>query len=404
MIVLRPFLPRVPTTPDDRRLIFLMWIAGVAMGWSQGEASALLPFSRLELGLSEGDMSLVLALARFSAAGSLLLGLAADRRGRRQPLLVALSMMLIATGVAALAPSALVYGIAQAGVRVGGAAVAALAVVVTAEGVTPGVRAYAISFFGAAASLGAGFSVLTLPLADLDPLGWRLPHLLPAVLLLAVPFLWRSVPESPILDLTQPPLPWADLVRGRQRRRFVLLGVAGLLASAFSSVGLAFTTERLIGDLGFSSAVAVAVTIGGGTTGAVGFFVGGRLADTWGRRPTSILSLVFALAGGLMLYRVADPWLAGVAAALSAFGSFAFIPAGGAHRSELFPTRLRAGAGTATTYLATVGSALGLLIGTLTIDEIGLPATMTLLGLGVAAAGFLTAALPETLGEDLSEV
>lgn len=402
-VLLRPFLPRQRLTADDRWIIVLMWTAGVAMGWSQGEASALLPFTRLDLAMTEGDMSLVLAIARLAAFGSIVFGMTADRIGRRRPLVVALALLLVGNGASALAGGPVWYGVAQSAARVGGAAVSALAVVVLAEVVSPGVRAYAISFFGAAASLGAGMAVLTLPLAEATALGWRLPHGLPLVVLVVVPFLWRKIPESPLLQNTLTRLPWRDLLRGERRRRFLLVGTASLLASAFSAVGLAFTTERLIGDLGFTSGAAVLVTVGGGTVGGLGFFVGGRLADGWGRRPTSILALGLALVGGLALYQVTDPLAVAVAAAVSAFGSFAFIPAGGAHRAELFPTSLRAAAGTAANYLATVGSAVGLLVGTLTIDRYGLATTMVILGFGVVAAALLTVLLPETLGGDLNE-
>jgi MFS family permease len=348
-------------------------------------------------------MSLLLGLARLAAFAAVAVGMAADRIGRRRPLVAALTLLLVANGASALATGPTSYGVAQALARIGGASVSALGVVVLAEVVSPGVRAYAISFFGAAASLGAGLSVMTLPLANATELGWRLPHALPLLLILALPFLWRRIPESPLLDRSTLRLPWGDLLRGERRRRFLLVGIAGLLASAFSAVGLAFTTERLIGDLGYSAGAAVLVTVGGGTIGGAGFFVGGRLADGWGRRPTAILSLGLALVGGLALYRVTDPLLVAAAAAVSAFGSFAFIPAGGAHRSELFPTSLRAAAGSAASYLATVGSALGLLVGTFTIDRYGLPSTMTFLGFGMVAAALLTLALPETLGGDLTD-
>lgn len=385
-------------------MIFLLWTAGMAMGWSQGEASALLPFTRVELDVTESGMSLILALARLGAFAAVLVGAAADRIGRRRPLLLALALLLMANGVSATVSTPLAYGIAQGFARVGGASVAALAVVAMAEGVSPGVRAYAIAFFGAAASLGAGLSVVTLPLAEMTELGWRLPHALPLIVLLVVPLLWRHLPESPLIASAYVQLPWGDLLRGERRRRFLLMSGAGLLASAFSAVGLAFTTERLIGDLGFSAGTAVLISIGGGTVGGLGFFVGGRLADGWGRRPTSILSLLLALGGGLTLFNVTTMWALAGSAAVSAFGSFAYIPSGGAHRSELFPTSLRAAAGSAAGYLATVGSAFGLLIGSVTIDNLGLPTTMTILGAGMLGAAVLTAALPETLGHDLREV
>lgn len=401
--LLKPFLPVQRLTRADRWVIVLMWLTGVAMGWSQGQASALVPFTRVDLGLTEGGMSLVLGVARLAAFGTVFVGAAADRIGRRRPLVLALALMLVAYAAAALATDPTAYTVAIGLGRIGSASVSALGVVVLAEVVSPAVRAYAISFFGAAASLGAGFSVMTLPLAELTGLGWRLPHALPLVLVAVVPFLWRRLPESPLLEASVARLPWADLLRGHRRRRFLLVGAAGLLASAFSAVGLAFTTERLIGGLGYTAGAAVLVTVGGGTIGGVGFFVGGRLADIWGRRSTSILALGLALIGGIALYRVTAPGAVAAAAAVSAFGSFATIPSAGAHRAELFPTTLRAAAGTGANYLATVGSALGLLIGTVTIDRFGLANTMVILGAGMVAAAVLTACLPETLGTDLTE-
>ncbi|HEX9865181.1 MAG TPA: hypothetical protein VGC03_09465, partial [Acidimicrobiia bacterium] len=87
---------------------------------------------------------------------------------------------------------------------------------------------------------------------------------------------------------------------------------------------------------------------------------------------------------------------------VSSFGTFAFVPAGGSHRAELFPTGLRASANTAATNFALVGSATGLILGIFTIDRFGLSETVTALGVGMAAAAFLTLLLPETRGQDLT--
>lgn len=400
--VLRPFLPTAPLTGDDKWMIFLLWVTGVAMGWSQGEPSSLVPFTRADLGVTQGGMSLILAIARFAAFFAVFVGALADRIGRRRPLIGSLALLLVATGLSALAPDPVTYGAAQALARVGAAATSALAVVAMAEGVSPPVRAYAISFFGAAASLGSGISVTTLPLAE--SASWRLPHGLPAVLVVVLPFLWRRLPESPLLGEDLVVLPRIELFRGEWARRLALVGAIGLLSSAFTAVGLAFTTERLIGDLGYPATTTILVTVGGGTLGGLGFFVGGRLADAWGRRPTSILALSLALAGGLGLYAVTDLWMLWLAAFASSFGAFAYIPSGGAHRSELFPTSLRGYANTAANYFATVGSALGLLFGSVTIDRLGLFDTLALLGVGLLVATVLTALLPETLGTSLDDV
>jgi predicted MFS family arabinose efflux permease len=86
---------------------------------------------------------------------------------------------------------------------------------------------------------------------------------------------------------------------------------------------------------------------------------------------------------------------------VSSFGTFAFVPAGGAHRTELFPTGLRASANTAVTNLGLAGSAAGLILGRFTIDRFGLSETITVLGIGMGLAAFLTLLLPETRGQDL---
>ena len=66
------------------------------------------------------------------------------------------------------------------------------------------------------------------------------------------------------------------------------------------------------------------------------------------------------------------------------------------------PHRCGGAAGTAAGYLATVGSALGLLIAAATIGAFGLLPTMVILGVGVVVAALLTTLLPETIGTDLA--
>jgi predicted MFS family arabinose efflux permease len=176
------------------------------------------------------------------------------------------------------------------------------------------------------------------------------------------------------------------------------------LASAYGAVGAAFYTERLIEDVGVGTGQASLILLAGGTLGGIGFFLGGHLADSWGRRRTSILALLLTLIGGITLYSVTSIPVIIVAAMVSAFGTFAFVPAGGSHRAELFPTRLRSSANTAATNAAVAGSAVGLISGVWTIDALGLSQTVYLLAIGVAIATLLTATLAETRGQDLTAV
>lgn len=390
----------------ERSAAILMWLVGVLAGFAQSHASATVPFTRAALGLTEGQMSLVLAVTRIAGFGALAFSAWGDRRGRRLPFLTAFALITGASALTALVTSPWQFATLQGLVRVGSAAGSTLAVVLLAEAVAPRVRAFSLSLFGAGGSFGAGLALAALPLADLGPWGWRIPFALSGLGLLALPLLVRRVGESQIYEEVrrEQRVRFRELATGIYRRRFWLVAGAGFLAAAYTTVGLAFSTERLVDDLGLSTTTAVIVSLVGGTAGGIGFFVGGRIADVWGRRPVSITALVCTTIGGVALYWLTDLTLIVPAIAISTFASFAYVPAAAAHRAELFPTGVRATSGAAAVYLGMVGSAAGLFVGTFTIDTLGLSQTVTLLAAGMLAAATLTALLPETRGQVLTQV
>jgi MFS family permease len=402
----RLLLPIDRFSPHDRAVALTMWTVGVVQGFGQAHPSATLPFTRSGLGLSEADISAVLAVTRLASLGAIGLAILGDRWGRRRPLLIAYLLLILASAASALTSGAVGFAATQSLVRVATSAISALGVVWLAEHLSPSVRAYGISLYGAAGSLGAGLAILGLPLAEQD---WRIPYTITLAGLFLLPVLNRRLGESPLLpgsslrstEGSGLGLDLARLFRQVRGPKFYTAAAAGFLASAFSAVGLAFSTERLVGHLGLPTSTAVMVTLAGGTVGAVGFFVGGRLADGWGRKPTTILSLLMIAAGGVALYQVERiPLLVG-AVIVSSFGSFAYIPSAATHRAEMFPTGVRASVTSTLAWLATVGSATGLAIGRLTIDRWGLSGTMNVLGVGVLAAAGLTLLLPETRGRHL---
>jgi len=69
--VLRVLFPFGRFEPRARTLVFLMWIAAVLSSFAASHASSAIPFTRVSLGLTEGDMSLVLAVARFAGIAAL---------------------------------------------------------------------------------------------------------------------------------------------------------------------------------------------------------------------------------------------------------------------------------------------------------------------------------------------
>jgi putative MFS transporter len=402
--VLDPILPVGRFTAADRRLVVVIWVAGLVQGFGQSQASASLPFTRAGLGLSEGEMSLMLGLARLAAFAALPIGWMGDHRGRRRPFLIAMTLVVIGGSAAGFAVEAWQFGALHAVLRTGTAAASALGVVILAESISAPNRAYSSSFFGAAVSLGSGLALMALPLADGGGDSWRIPHLMVAIGFLVLPFLIRRVPESTVYSRQPEGGHWGELLTGPWARRFWTIVVINILVSAYGAVGAAFSTERMIEDVGMSTGDTVLILLIGGTIGGLGFFVGGHLADAWGRKRTSIVALLLTIVGGVTLYTSTSIPVIVAAAVVSTFGTFAFVPAGGSHRAELFPTSLRSSANTAASNAGLVGSALGLISGVYTIDRFGLSETVYLLSIGVVVAAMLTTTLDETRGQDLTAV
>jgi MFS family permease len=387
---------------DERRLVFLLWIMGVLQGLAQAPLSSLIPYTRVGLGLSEGQMSLVLAITRVASLGAVAFSWWGDRSGRRKPFLVAYGTMLVASLLTAVATGPVWFTTAQGASRVATSTVGTLAVVLLAEGIRPGFRAFSIGLYAAAGSLGAGLGQLMLPIAALNENAWRYAFAVPVLGVAALPLL-RKVEESKLVDVREAAVPLRTILTGPHSRSFWLAGTAAFCAAGFPAVALAFTTERLVNDLGYSAGAATAMALVGGTIGASGFWIGGRLADVWGRRPTTISALLASIAGGVALFEVSSVPALLTAIAVGGFGAFAYVPAAASHRAELFPTRVRATAGSAGAYLATLGSASGLAFGAAMIDRVGLTTTLLTLAAPMALAAVVTLALPETRHLTLSE-
>jgi MFS family permease len=187
---------------------------------------------------------------------------------------------------------------------------------------------------------------------------------------------------------------------GLNRHFWPLAGISFFVA-AFSAPAFDFVLERLINDLGWETGAARFLLIVFSGVGTIGLLAGGRMADLFGRRPTSIAALIVGLVGGLAFYLFDNGWILAAAIFLATFGATMLTPSLGAQRAELFPTRVRATSGAWITNTAILGSIFGFVVGGISIDRIGLSATIAILGAGLIAAVLLEFTLPETKGMDL---
>lgn len=385
----------------DRRIIFLMALVALVTGYGANVISHTVVFSRMSLGLSEGDMFWIFAITRAASLAGLAFALAADRRGRRGPFLVAFMLLPLGNVLTAIAPGAAMFTLTQSVTRIAVIATGALAVVILAEELTPAVRALGLGIYAAALGLGTGFGLLILPFAERSDDAYRVLFGITGLGLLLVPLLRRFLKESRAYVQYDTKVTFPQALSAGLGKHFWPLAAMAFLVAAFTSPAFEFVLERLQDDLGWDAGAARFLLIVFSGIGGLGFLVGGRMADSIGRRPTTVIALSLGVAGGVAFYTQTSGWVLAPAILLASAGASMWTPTFTAHRSELFPTRVRATAAGWVTNVAILGSITGFVIGATVVDRIGLSRTITMLGAGVVIAIFLALRLPETMGMDL---
>jgi MFS family permease len=389
-------------TLRDRRITTLMALVAFIVAFGGSTMVHTVPFTRNSLDISEGTMSWLFAFARAVSLVGLLFAVYADRHGRRRPFLVAFLLLAVGNSLTAVLPGVALFAVAQAVTRVSVVAVGALAVVFLAEELSPRVRGYGLAVYSLAASMGTGLGLILLPIAEGSPEAWRILFGLSAIGFLAVPALARFLPESRAFEAGRGGHGTGHVLPKEMRRYFWPLATVAFFVAAFASPAFDFVLERLINDLEWDAGASrfLLIVFSGIGVGA-GVLAGGRLADTIGRRPTSAAAIILGLVGGVSFYVFDSGWVLAPAILVASLGTAMFGPAFAAHRSELFPTRVRATAAAWISNVAILGSILGFAVGGLFVDSIGLSQTIALLGAGLIISLVVVMALPETRGIDL---
>ena len=388
-------------TIRDRRVLTLMMFVALVVGYGASQLSHTLPFARVALGLTEGGMNWVFAVTRVVSLLGLLFMVFADRRGRRLPFIVAFTLMPLANLATALAPDPVSFTAAQSLARVAVIAVAGLAIVILAEELSPRVRALGIGLYALAGAAGSGIGLILLPIADGSETSYRILFALTGIGLLAIPLLARFLKESRAYVQYERTVTFRTALKAGLGRHFWPLAAIAFLIAAFSSPATAFVMERLVDDLQWDTAPARFLLMVFSGLGTAGVLIGGRMADLVGRKRTTITAMLAGLIGGVAFYTQNTGWVLAPAIFLATMGLGMLTPALGAHRSELFPTRVRATAAGWITNVAIGGSIAGFVIGAFIVDDVGLSTTITALAGGLIVAMLLVTRLPETRGMDL---
>jgi MFS family permease len=399
-----------PTGFSPQQAMLLATVCAITAGATYGSSllSQNVDYVGRSFGASDRALGTALAISRAGVLIALVASALADRRGRRLLMLVSFAGVCVANGVAALAPNLAVFTIGQTLMR--GFANSALIVagIAAIEEAPERARAYSLALLSLAGGFGYAFGVVLLPLADVGPNAWRISFAVSAATALLLPSLARNLVET----RRYAGLAARDAKRGRVGEvldpsyggRFGVLVLTSFLFSIFTAPSAQFTNRYLADSRGFSG---LDITIFRGITqgfpGVAGVAIGGRLAETRGRRPVATAALFAGTAAQMLffLYGSAVLWMTSAMAIL--LGGIA-TPALGAFNGEMFPTEIR---GTANAFLlvaGVAGSAVGLLVAGYLSDRIGLGPVLALTGIPSLVAAVMVLRLPETAARSLDDV
>jgi len=373
------------------------------------------PFVAREFGLGDAGVTSIAGWIALGAFGTALLTRLADRHGRRRIVLLSFAATPLLSLASALAPDVWTYTLSQIGVNALLGALLAGIVVVMTERASDALRATGQAWFGLVGALGAGPALGLAASVDQLPWGWRTFWVVAALPILALPAVRRALPETERFVRARDGGHVAasrvsDLFRGGLRRRSIgLLMLSFLRPIALIAVGT-WPFYHMVKTLAFSPALASLVFLVGGGIGQLGNPLGARLANGWGRRPTSALGSVVAVATGILFFRVAPGPSALleliVLMALCQAATAAFSVSDRLLGTELFPTPLRATFGGLSGLLlafAAVASQFGL--SALSLRLGGLVPAITWLSIAtfVPATAIFLIVVPETRGLSLEE-
>ncbi len=390
-----------PDRLDPRQAMLLGLLAAASM--SAAFANTLFTqtanFAAKDFGIDKFGQGVGGVVVRIGIVFALPIAFMADRVGRRRMIVFAAWLSPLFAALGALAPNFALLVATQSVGRPMGLALDLLVAVAAAEEMPRNSRAYAISVLAMASGLGAGVAVMGLPLADLGRSGWRLIYLLGLIWLVVAYDLRRRLPETRRFELphrTAPPL---------RLDRFAQIAIVSFFANLFVAPASFFQNRYLDDVRGFSAGAISAFTLATATPAALGFVIGGRIADVHGRR--RLLVVAVPLSSALLIWSFS---VAGAGLWLGAFGA-GFLggiayPAFAVYRTEMFPTGNRGRAAGLITAAALVGGSIGILItGQLLDHGWSYGAAMALMASGqLVAVITIFVRYPETAHRDLDEL
>lgn len=389
--------------PTQLLVIGLLAAASMSAAFVNTLFTQTVNFAADDFGVSDTAIGVAGAAVRAGVVIALPAAFIADRIGRRRVILAVAWLGPLLSALGAFAPSFPVLVATQTIARPMGIALAFLIGVVAAEEMPRNSRAYAVSILAMAAGLGAGIAVIALSLADLGVNGWRYIYVLAAIWCIVALDLTRRLPETRrfsaanVVASVRPPR--------INRRRLLLLATVAFAGSIFVAPASFFQNNYLNDVRGFSGGMIAVFSIAVGTPASIGLILGGRFADTSGRRRLIAFTVPIGTAAIVAAFSVggAALWCFSLAGGMLLSAAY---PALAVYRAELFPTENRSRATGLVSASALIGGIGGLLcMGALLDADWSYTQVLATLGIGQLIVTVLVVAFfPETAHQELESL
>lgn len=412
--------PPTPTRPwwappsamsnDQVRMIATLSFALAVVEYGGALLTQTIDYVAKTYDATNAQLGVVTAVTRVGTLLALVGSALADRWGRRRILLWTTALVCLATVLSAAAPNLAAFGVLQTFVRGGVNLAFTVAFIAATEEAPEESRTYTLAIVGIASGLGFVAGAVLLPTADIHGQAWRGLYALGGLGLFALPSVSRRLTETKrfesLVTRNAERGRFGEVIDRRYGGRFALLAVTGFLLNIFFAPTSQFTNRYLGDERGFSGfGILILRTVTQAIPAFVAAYIGGRIAESAGRRPVAIWGLLVTAVTSAMFFGLGGPVLWFSLAIATASGSLAG-PSLSAFGTELFPTEVRGTAGAGLTLAAVVGSAVGLLAaGYLAepLGSIGKAAALTCVAPFVVGL-FLIRLLPEARGMLLDDV
>ncbi len=394
-----------PDRLDETQLLVVGLLAAASMSAAFVNTlfTQTVNFAADEFGISDTGIGIAGSVVRAGILIALPAAIIADRIGRRRVIVAVAWLGPLLSLLGALAPSFAILVATQTLARPMGIALAVLVGVVASEEMPRNSRAYAVSVLAMAAGFGAGVAVLSLRFADVGESGWRYVYLMAAIWCIVALDLTRRLPETRRFTVAH--LEKTTRAPHFNLRRLALVAAVAFIGNIFIAPASFFQNRYLADIRDFSGGMIGIFSIAIGTPASIGLILGGRVADSSGRRRLIAFTLPFGTAAIVAAFAVGGPPLWAFSLVGGILSSAAY-PALAVYRTELFPTGNRSRAAGLITAAALIGGIGGLLATGWLLDAgWSYGQVMGLLGLcQLAVTVLVVVAYPETAHLELEAI